>query len=209
MTSPNRPTIVLASSNKGKLAELRSLLGQLVEVTSAADLDATLPEETGTTFEENAVLKARAVSEQAGLIAIADDSGLEVDALGGAPGVYSARYAGEPSDDERNRKKLLHEMASVDDSDRTARFQCAIAIAWSPHDIETAMGTCEGRISRKERGSGGFGYDSLFELPDGRTMAELEPEEKNAISHRGHAMRAAIRLIGDRIGTMTPTMEER
>lgn len=192
--------IVLASGNKGKLEELRSLLGPAVEVTSAAEHGAILPEETGTTFEENAVLKARAVAEQTGLMAIADDSGLEVDALDGAPGVYSARYAGEESDDEKNKQKLLREMISVADIDRSARFRCAIAVAFSPDDIPTASGSCEGSITRAERGTGGFGYDPLFELPGGRTMAELDPEEKNQVSHRGHAMREAMSIIRDRIG---------
>lgn len=207
MTKPDRTTMVLASSNQGKLAELRSLLGELADVTSAADHGATLPEETGTTFEENAVLKAQAIAEQTGMIAIADDSGLEVDALEGAPGVYSARYAGEPPDDARNREKLLHEMTSVANGGRTARFRCAIAIAWDPDDIETASGTCEGSITYGERGTGGFGYDALFELEDGRTMAELALDEKNKISHRGRAMKQATRLIADRLGKVTPTVE--
>jgi XTP/dITP diphosphohydrolase len=194
-----RPTFVLASGNAGKLAELRSLLGDLVDVRSASELGATLPEETGSTFEENAILKARAVAEQTGFMAIADDSGLEVDALGGAPGVYSARYAGDDADDRRNNEKLLRELASVGDRDRSARFRCAIAIAYSPDDVETAFGSCEGRVLHAPRGTGGFGYDPLFELPGGPTMAELNPDEKNAVSHRGRAMREAISLIRNRL----------
>jgi XTP/dITP diphosphohydrolase len=208
VTMQKRTTIVLASGNAGKLTELRSLLGDLVDVKSAADFDAVLPEETGTTFVENAILKARSVAEQTGMIAVADDSGLEVDALDGAPGVYSARYAGEPSDDDRNKQKLLQEMLSVPEDARTARFQCAIAIAFGLDDVETTTGTCEGRITHSERGTGGFGYDPLFEFPDGRTMAELEPEEKNAVSHRGKAMRSAIELIVGRLGSSTSTVGE-
>lgn len=200
MIQPENLKFVLASGNRGKLAELRSLAGPSVTVTTASQHDAELPEETGTTFEENAILKARAVAKQTGLMAIADDSGLEVDALDGAPGVYSARYAGGESDDRKNRQKLLREMEYVPDSERSARFRCAIAIAFSPHDIVTASGSCEGSITRAERGTGGFGYDPLFELPDGRTMAELKPEEKNLMSHRGHAMRKAIAIIRDRFG---------
>jgi XTP/dITP diphosphohydrolase len=200
--------IVLASSNKGKLEELRSLLGTTVEVTSAADHGAELPEETGSTFEENAILKARAISQQTGLMALADDSGLEVDSLNGEPGVYSARYAGEEADDDKNKSKLLRELKNVDDANRTARFRCAIAIAFGPGDIVTASSSCEGTITRFERGSGGFGYDPLFELPDGRTMAELGPEEKNRVSHRGHAMREAIGIIRDRFGLLNSHQEE-
>jgi XTP/dITP diphosphohydrolase len=208
VTETQRPTIVLASGNAGKLTELRSFLGGLAEVRSAADFGATLPEETGTTFVENAILKARAVAEQTGMIAVADDSGLEVDILDGAPGVYSARYAGEPSDDARNNEKLLQAMESTPDGARTARFQCAIAVAFGPDDIETAVGTCEGRITREARGSGGFGYDPLFEFPDGRTMAELTADEKNAVSHRGKAMQSAIRVIIERIGVSPSGVRE-
>jgi XTP/dITP diphosphohydrolase len=205
-TSQN--TIVLASGNKGKLEELRSLLGPDVSVVSAGDLGVELPEETGTTFEENAVLKARAVAGQTGRVAIADDSGLEVDWLDGAPGVYSARYAGPEADDERNKRKLLEALAGLEHERRTARFRCAIAIAFSPDDIVTTTGSCEGHITTSERGTGGFGYDPLFELPGGKTMAELDPEEKNDVSHRGHAMRAAIPIIGDRLGLSAFQTEE-
>jgi XTP/dITP diphosphohydrolase len=197
-TSQN--TIVLASGNQGKLEELRSLLGTDVSVISAADLGAVLPEETGSTFEENAILKAVAVAEQTGRIVIADDSGLEVDALDGAPGVYSARYAGPESDDEKNKAKLLETISGIDYERRTARFRCAIAIAFGPGDVATTTGTCEGHITTSERGSGGFGYDPLFELAGGKTMAELDSDEKNLISHRGHAMRAALSILSDRLG---------
>lgn len=202
-------TIVLASGNRGKLEELRALLGPSVTVRSAPELGIELPEETGTTFEENAVLKARAVAEQTGLMAIADDSGLEVDALDGAPGVYSARYAGMESNDERNIDKLLQALDGVPDHLRTARFRSAIAIAFAPDDVVTTTGSCEGAIGHARRGTGGFGYDPVFTFPDGRTMAELAPEEKNAISHRGHAMRAAIDVIRKRLSLSADQVEER
>jgi XTP/dITP diphosphohydrolase len=187
--------IILASGNPGKLEELRALLGPSTTVESAPDLGIVLPEETGTTFEENAILKARAVAKVTGAIAIADDSGLEVDALDGAPGVYSARYAGVDADDDRNIAKLLQALEDVADERRTARFRSVIAIAFSADQIVTTSGSCEGRIIRERRGDGGFGYDPVFLLPGGRTMAELGPDEKNAISHRGHAMRAAIEVL--------------
>jgi XTP/dITP diphosphohydrolase len=204
----SQTTIVLASGNKGKLEELRSLLGQGVSILSAGDLGVELPEETGTTFEENAILKASAVAKQIGRLAIADDSGLEVDALDGAPGVYSARYAGPEADDERNRLKLLDALAGLDHPQRTARFRCVIAIAFSPDDIVTTNGSCEGHITTSERGSGGFGYDPLFEVAGGKTMAELDPEEKNDVSHRGHAMRAAIPVLRDRLALSEVRREE-
>lgn len=201
MTLTTDTIIVLASGNPGKLEELRALLGPSVTVRSALQLGVALPEETGTTFEENAILKARAVAEVTGLMAIADDSGLEVDALQGAPGVYSARYAGADADDDRNTAKLLMELHDVADSDRTARFRSVIAMAFSPGEIITTSGSCEGRIIREKRGDGGFGYDPVFLLPEGRTMAELGPEEKNAVSHRGHAMREAIEILRHRLVT--------
>lgn len=207
MTLDFNTTIVLASGNRGKLEELRSLLGPSVTVRSASELGAELPEETGTTFEENAILKARAVADQTGLMAIADDSGLEVDALDGAPGVYSARYAGPEADDDRNTAKLLDALAQVPDGKRTARFRSAIAIAFSPADIVTTTGSCEGVIIREKRGTGGFGYDPVFLLPGGRTMAELEPSEKNAVSHRGHAMRDAIMVIKERLSSASEVPE--
>lgn len=192
-------TVVLASGNQGKLDELRSLLGPGFSVFSAHELDATLPEETGQTFEENAILKARAVSEQTGHIAIADDSGLEVDALDNAPGVYSARYAGPDATDDQNTARLLRQLADVPSATRTARFRSTIAIAFTPDDVITTHGSVEGQIVASPRGTGGFGYDPVFELPDGRTMAELAPEEKNAISHRGLAMRAAVAMLQQRL----------
>ncbi|MGC4107002.1 MAG: RdgB/HAM1 family non-canonical purine NTP pyrophosphatase [Thermomicrobiales bacterium] len=187
-----RLTIVLASENKGKLRELRALVGDIAEVHDLAPYHLTLPEETGETFAENARAKAEFVSAATGLIALADDSGLEVDALDGLPGVRTARYAGEGATDAANRQKLLAALAETPDDDRGARFVSFVAVARPGGETLLFAGTCDGAIGREERGEGGFGYDSLFVLPDGRTMAELSSEEKNAISHRGHAMRVAL-----------------
>lgn len=146
-------------------------------------------EETGTTFEENAVLKAEALAKELATIVIADDSGLAVDALNGEPGVYSARYAGD-HDDEANMVKLLQNLQDVEDDKRTARFSCCIAIAGPDFETTTVFGTCEGVIAREKRGTNGFGYDPVFFVPSlNRMMAELSPEEKGAISHRGNAIR--------------------
>ncbi|HWK79623.1 MAG TPA: RdgB/HAM1 family non-canonical purine NTP pyrophosphatase [Thermomicrobiales bacterium] len=187
-----RPTIVLASENQGKLRELRALVGDIADVHDLAPYDLALPEETGETFAENACAKAEFVSAATGLVALADDSGLEVDALDGLPGVRTARYAGEGSTDAANRQKLLAALAGTPDADRGARFVSFVAIARPGAETLLFAGTCDGAIGREERGDGGFGYDCIFLLPDGRTMAELSADEKNAISHRGHAMRAAL-----------------
>jgi len=186
-------TLVLASSNRGKLEELRALLGGLpVEVRCARDVLGVEPdvEEDGATFEANAEKKAREVCRATGTVAIADDSGLEVDALGGRPGVHSARFAGEHGRDEDNNQKLLAQLSAVSTVERTARFRCVLALAspWHPR-VWLARGSCEGVIGSAPRGSRGFGYDPLFVPNDapGRTMAELEPAEKNRISHRSRA----------------------
>ncbi|MCL4078757.1 XTP/dITP diphosphatase [Coriobacteriia bacterium Es71-Z0120] len=187
--------VVVASTNEGKVREIRHVLEPLGwDVVRAADLgaEALEVEETGSTFLENALLKARAYAEHFGCVALADDSGLEVDALGGAPGVRSARYAGEPSDDAANNAKLLAELADVPAGERTARFRCVVALVWPDGRVLAADGVCEGAIGFEPRGSGGFGYDPLFwpAAAPGRTMAELSPAEKSAISHRGSALRA-------------------
>lgn len=191
MTDPSI-TVVLASSNQGKIRDLQALLDGVANVVSGADLDIEMPEETGTTFMENALLKARAGHEQTGLTVLADDSGLEVDALDGEPGVYSARYAGEDGNDEANNLKLIEVMQSVPESERSARFRCAIAIVTADGDELTFDGACEGTIGYEPRGDQGFGYDPLFVLPDGLTMSEHDNAFKNKISHRGEAMRKAI-----------------
>lgn len=191
--SPKR-VLVVASSNQGKLREVRALLEGLdVEVVPADQKALEGIEETGATFAENALIKARTVAERTGRAALADDSGLEVDALNGAPGVLSSRFA--PTDEERNRK-LLDLLRHVPDEKRTARFRCAVAIVTPEGAAEVREGTCEGTIAQEPRGCNGFGYDPVFLVPHlGRTFAELPPDEKNAISHRGQALRAAREVL--------------
>lgn len=192
-----RLEIVVATRNEGKLNEFRDLLtGLPVQIFSAKDFPGVPEaEETGSTFAENARLKAEAAAAGSGKIAVADDSGLEVDALQGAPGVRSARFAGEPRDDRRNNEKLLELLRDVPPARRTARFRCVVAIAVPGGETFFTEGTCEGYIGLAPKGSKGFGYDPLFLVPgSNRTFAELEPEEKNRISHRGRAL-AAARII--------------
>lgn len=182
--------LVIASRNPGKVREIRAIARDWpVEwVTGAAWPDV---EETGRTYLENARRKAHAVAEATGLAALADDSGVEVDALGGAPGPRSARFAGDDADDERNLRELLRAIAGVPGPGRTARYRAVAVIAWPGGDEAWAEGVCEGLLRDAPAGSRGFGYDPVFE-PVGweRTMAELSPEEKNRISHRGRALRA-------------------
>ncbi len=193
---------VLASHNKKKMKEMREILAQLgVEVISQAEAGVDIePEETGNTFEENARIKARAIMEATGLPAIADDSGLVVDALDGAPGVYSARYGGEGLDDDGRWKLLLKNMEGKED--RACRFVCVICCALPDGSEVMSRGTVEGQVALGPEGDGGFGYDPIFYLPDrGCTMACLPAEEKNAISHRGNALRAFQEEWEKRYGT--------
>ena len=190
--------LVLASGNKGKLAEFQRLLDGLdVQIHSMKEY----PEigeivEDGSTFAENALIKAKAVCKATGKPAMADDSGLAVDALNGAPGIYSARFAGEQRSDADNNAKVLQLMETVADADRTARFFCVIAIVLPDGREYTVEGTCEGTILHALRGEGGFGYDPLFYVESmNKTFAELTMEEKNRISHRGHANRKAVEII--------------
>lgn len=191
--------IVVATGNRGKLTELQSMLAPLgVEVKSLADYPG-LPEvvEDGATFADNAVKKAVAVAGATGEIALADDSGLEVDHLGGAPGVHSARFAGENKDDRANNEKLLALLEGVPGEKRTARFKCVVALAAPGGRIYTAEGACEGVIGTVPRGEGGFGYDPLFIVPElDMTFAELGLDIKNSISHRGKAFKKAGEIIG-------------
>ncbi len=183
--------LVLASKNPKKLAELDGILSSLgVEVCSEADIGLDLEvEETGTTFEENSLLKARAVMEASGLPAVADDSGLCVDALHGAPGVYSARYGGEGLDDTGRCRLLLENLRGL--MPRTAKFVSVITCCFPDGQVITARGECPGTIAFAMMGEGGFGYDPVFFVPGlKKTFAQLSPEEKNAISHRGKALRA-------------------
>jgi XTP/dITP diphosphohydrolase len=182
---------VLASHNKNKLREMQEILGALgVEVVLQSELGLDLePEENGETFAENALIKARAVMEESGLPAIADDSGLCVDALQGAPGVYSARYGGEGLTDQQRYELVLRGVAGQ--FPRTCRFQCAIACCFPEGAVLTAEGKCEGTVAFTPMGEGGFGYDPIFFVPGlKKTFAQLNAEEKNAISHRGKALSA-------------------
>ena len=182
--------LVLASQNRHKLDEMQAILGQFgVEVILQSELGLGIDvDETGTTFEENSELKARAVMEASGLPAIADDSGLEVDALNGAPGVYSHRFGNKNSDEERCYY-LLEKMSNVPDEQRTARFVSVITCLFPDGKKITARGTCEGVILHEMRGANGFGYDPLFYVPSEKmTFSELSAEAKNAISHRGNAL---------------------
>ena len=188
-------TIVVATGNAHKLVEIETILSRVlsgVRFVALGQLGSFPdPEETGTTFFENALIKAEAAVAETGLSAIADDSGLVVDALDGEPGVLSARYAGVHGDDAANNKKLLANMAEVPEAERTARFKSVVALIHRGDGLVlSGEGACEGRVGYEPRGTHGFGYDPLF-LPNdtpGRTMAELLPEEKNAISHRFHAL---------------------
>jgi XTP/dITP diphosphohydrolase len=191
--------IVLASGNAGKLRELAALLAPLsLEIVPQAALGIDSPPETGTTFEANALLKARHAAARAGLPALADDSGLEVDALGGRPGVWSARFARDGASDSENLEHLLGELADVPDGQRQARYQCVIALLRNAQDAAPliARGTWEGSIARTPRGHGGFGYDPVF-VPagDARRAAELSSTEKNAVSHRGQALAALVAVL--------------
>jgi XTP/dITP diphosphohydrolase len=191
--------LVIATGNPGKLREFRALLDGLpFDVVAQADLGVVAPEETGASFLDNALLKARHAAAATGVAAIADDSGLEVDALGGAPGIYSARYAGAGADDAANNAKLLAALAGVPARARTARYRCALVFVAGPRDPPLiAEGVWEGLLLDAPRGSGGFGYDPYFWVPDlDLTAAELNPAEKNRLSHRGTALRALRGLLG-------------
>jgi XTP/dITP diphosphohydrolase len=201
--SPRGPALparlVLATGNAGKLREMRAILAPWhVEVLPQSDFTTASAEETGLSFVENAILKARFAAEASGLPAIADDSGLEVDALHGAPGIYSARYAGPGADDAANNARLLRELDAVPDGARTARYRCAMVFMRWPLDPSPVVrqASWEGRIARLPRGTGGFGYDPLFLVGDGNVMAaELEAAHKNSISHRGQALRALVAAL--------------
>lgn len=204
------PRLVLATHNKGKLRELRDLLrGQVpgldvdTEVVDAPSVGAPDVAETGVTFAENSLLKAKAVAKATGLVAIADDSGLAVDVLGGAPGIFSARWAGRHGDDEANLRLLLAQLADISEEHRGAAFVCAAALALPGEHASTVVeyGQLEGTLLREPRGAHGFGYDPIL-VPKGmdRSCAELSRGEKNAISHRGQAFRALLPAIVEALG---------
>jgi XTP/dITP diphosphohydrolase len=192
------PRLLLATNNQGKVKEFRELLdGCGWELVMPLHIGLELRvEESGQTFAENAVLKAEAYAAPSGLVSLADDSGLEVDALDGRPGIHSARYAGEDKTDEERVAKLLEELRDVPDDRRTARFRAVIAIKAPGSEVELVEGTVEGRIGHEPRGENGFGYDPIFVLPErDLTTAELPSDEKNAISHRGIAARKAKSIL--------------
>jgi len=190
--------LLLATNNQGKVREYRNLFLELPfqAVTLSEQGITTVVDEVGGSLEENARLKAVAMAEQSGLLTLADDSGLEVDALGGEPGVLSARYAGEGASDEDRVNRLLSRLRKVPWPERTARFRCVIALASPEGRVELCCGECEGLIMLEPRGENGFGYDPVFYLPElGMTMAELPLETKNRVSHRGRAAREACRVL--------------
>jgi XTP/dITP diphosphohydrolase len=192
--------IVLASSNPGKVREINQMLAGLdLSVVPQSDFKVIDAEETGLTFIENALLKARNATRHTGLPAIADDSGIEVDYLNGAPGIYSARYAGKNASDEQNLRRLLDDLVGIPEAERTARFQCLIV--YLRHEFDPTpiicQGTWEGRILLEARGANGFGYDPIFFVPTHNcSSAELPPEVKNKLSHRGQALRLLVAALG-------------
>lgn len=197
-------SVLIATNNAGKARDFEVLFQRYgIQVLTLADLEKPIDvEETGTTFEANAILKAETVAKQLELIVIADDSGLEVDAINGAPGVYSARYAGEEKNDDENIDKLLTELQDFTNDERTARFRCVLAVAGPNMETITFEGSCEGEILHERRGTNGFGYDPIFYVPSKKcSMAQLSAEEKGQISHRGAALK--------KLAQQLPTLLER
>ena len=188
--------LLLATNNPGKVREMRRLLaGEPFEVVTPADLGIALDVvEDGEGYADNAILKARAFAEAGGCLALADDSGIEVDALGG-PGPRSARYGGPGLDDAGRTQLMLQNLEDVPDGERGARYRAVVALGWPEGQVELFEGTWEGSIGRETRGRNGFGYDPIFRTPEGRSAAELTAEEKDAVSHRGQAVRAAARWL--------------
>ena len=190
--------LLIATNNKGKVQELQDLLKGLdIQLITPADINLNIDvEEDGMTYAENASKKAIAFARASGLISLADDSGLEVDALGGAPGLYSARYHPKPGANDKDRRMYMLENLKDKPRPWTARFHATIAIAINENDVQVVEGNCPGEIIPEERGTGGFGYDPIFFIPElGKTMAELEMEEKNRLSHRARAVMNAIPIL--------------
>lgn len=198
MSPSDKPKLLLATRNRGKVKELTVLLKDAdYELLTLEDLGVKVRiDESGSTFEENATLKAKTYAELTDMLTLADDSGLEVDALGGEPGIFSARYGGYYGRDRNRNQHLLRKLEAVPWEKRTACFRCVIAIASPRGEVWTVEGRREGVIQYEMKGENGFGYDPLFFLPElGRTMAELSPEEKNRLSHRAEAVRKAVELL--------------
>ena len=200
--------MLIATNNSGKVEEYRRLLGYVpVELTTPSDEGVTQePEESGDTFEENALIKAHFYSEATGLPALADDSGIEVDALNGEPGVRSARYGGlQASDDDRN-KLLLSRLSNLPWEERTARFICVVAMVWPRAGKETFQGACQGYVAFEPIGQEGFGYDPLFYYPSfTKTFGQVDAEAKDSVSHRGIATRKAVQKLKEVIGARSPS----
>ena len=197
--------LVIASRNKKKIEELKRLLADLPIVVRAVDEIADVPEvvEDEPTFKANAIKKAVEVAKATGLMALADDSGLEVEYLNGEPGVYSSRYAGIPRDDQRNNEKLLRKMQDVPWEKRDAWFKCVIALATPDGEVETCEGKCVGKIGYQPKGELGFGYDPIFVLPEyDKTLAEIDPDLKNEISHRAKALAQVKKVLAEKIQKM-------
>ena len=195
--------VIMATSNKDKVREIRQMLeGTGIEILSLKEAGIEIDiEETGSTFEENAVIKAEAVRDETGQLAVADDSGLVIDYLDGAPGIYSSRFMGEDTPYPEKNRAILGMLKEASEEERSARFVCAMAIAWPDGHTDIYRGVMEGRIAYKIAGEGGFGYDPIFYLPErGCTSAELTAAEKNAISHRGQALRQAAAALKRELG---------
>lgn len=190
--SASKPRILIATKNAGKLAEFERIMGPEFAIEGLDEIDLTLPAEGTESYKANASDKARFVAERTGRVTLGDDSGIEAFALGGRPGIVSARFAGEPVSDQRNIEKLLSELEAGGSNDRSARFVCWLALADANGLVATVEGTCQGTIGFSQRGTNGFGYDPVFDFPNGRTMAELTDDEKDAVSHRGNAIRAIL-----------------
>lgn len=196
----SKKKLVFATGNQGKVNEFRQMLGEEYEIYSMKDLNLDIDiVEDGKTFEENAVIKAKAVMEATGEMVLADDSGFEVDCLNKEPGIYSARYMGEDTPYSIKNQELLRRCEGVPEEKRDARFVCVIACAYPDGSVDTATGIIEGKIAHEPKGENGFGYDPIFFLPErGCTTGELPPEEKNQISHRGIAIRKMVKILKEK-----------
>lgn len=188
----DRPALLVATKNVGKLAEFERILGHAFRIEGLDGISLEMPPEGTGSYKENAEMKARFVAQHTGRLTLGDDSGIEVFALDGRPGIVSARYAGVPVSDERNIERVLAELDGRDAIERSARFVCWLSLADPDGVVRSVEGTCSGTIGYEPKGTNGFGYDPVFVFPNGRTMAELTDEEKDAVSHRGNAIRAML-----------------